>query len=187
MQLRHIIETVGECMGWVGKCVGGVRGAVGRGVGGGVGKCVEVWGEVRKYAWGVEKCGRVYGVSRWVGKCAGMWERNEGGVGRVWGPNKVPLTLPHISSLTSLPLLSPFPTSPPHPNTLSYTSHTSSRFSPSSPTPQLTFLHLSPHLPSPVSPQLLKVWWSKLPCDKVSVAKLPCADVAKLLVTEINR
>ena len=30
---------------------------------GGVGKCVGVWGEVRKDVWGVEKCGRVYGVS----------------------------------------------------------------------------------------------------------------------------
>ena len=31
------------------------------GVGGDVGKCVEVWGEVRKDVWG--GCGRVYGVS----------------------------------------------------------------------------------------------------------------------------
>ena len=39
------------------KCVGGVeggRGAVGRGMRGGVGKCVGVWGEVRKDVWGGE-------------------------------------------------------------------------------------------------------------------------------------
>ena len=33
------------------------------GVGGDVGKYVGVWGEVRKDVWGVEKCGKVYGVS----------------------------------------------------------------------------------------------------------------------------
>ena len=51
-------------------------------VGGGVGKCVGVWGEARKNVWGVEKCGegcdREYGVSEevcWlVGKECG--ERN---------------------------------------------------------------------------------------------------------------
>ena len=51
-----------------------MRGAVERGmggVGGGVGKCVGVWGEVRKDVWGVEKCGR-------VGKCVGM-------CGEEWG------------------------------------------------------------------------------------------------------
>ena len=36
-------------------------------VGRGVGKCVRVWGPIRKDVWGVEKrgkgCGRVYGVS----------------------------------------------------------------------------------------------------------------------------
>ena len=35
------------------------------GVGGDVGKCVGMWGEVRKDVWGVEKCG----VG--VGKCMG--------------------------------------------------------------------------------------------------------------------
>ena len=30
---------------------------MGRGEGGGVGKCVGVWGEVRKDVWRVEKCG----------------------------------------------------------------------------------------------------------------------------------
>ena len=43
------------------------------GVGGDVGKCVGVWGEVRKDVWG--GCGRVYGVSgevcRHVGKGCG--------------------------------------------------------------------------------------------------------------------
>ena len=29
----------------------------------GVGKCLGVWGEIKKDVWGVEKCGRVYGVS----------------------------------------------------------------------------------------------------------------------------
>ena len=55
-------------------------------------------------------------------------------------PTTLPPTLPHIS------LTSPFPTSPPHPNTLSYTfSYTSSHISPSSPTPQHIFLP-SPHI-----------------------------------------
>ena len=99
--------------------------------------------------WGVEKCGRVYGVSvKCVGE--GCGERNGGGEGKcvgVWGPNTLPFT-----SLTS---------PSPHPNTLSYiSSHTSS------PTPQHTFLHLSPHLPSPSQSV------AKLPCDEVSVAKL---------------
>ena len=55
------------------------------GVGGDVGKCVGVWGEVRKDVWGV------YGVSgevcRRVGK--GCGEGNGGDVGtctEVWGP-----------------------------------------------------------------------------------------------------
>ena len=63
-----------------------------RGCGRGVGKCVGVWGEVRKDVWAVEKCGRVYGVSGevcWhVGK--GCGEKNGGSVGKcvgVWGPN----------------------------------------------------------------------------------------------------
>ena len=46
--------------------VGGGQGSCGKrygGCGGDVGKCVEVWGEVRKDVWGVEKCG--------VGKCMG--------------------------------------------------------------------------------------------------------------------
>ena len=82
----------------------------------------------------------------------------------MWGPN----TLPHISSLTSLPssfLTSSLP--PPHSNTLSYTSsHTSSHISPSSP-------HSPTHFPTPIpttpSPSQRV---AKLPCDKVSVAKL---------------
>ena len=97
-----------------------------------VGKCVGVWGEVRKDVWEVEKCGRVYGVSGkvcWrVGK--GCGEGNGGDVGKcveVWGPNT--LLIPHISSLPS-----PFPTSPL-----------------TSPTPHHTFLqflsYLFPHLP----------------------------------------
>ena len=46
--------------------VGGDQGSCGKryeGVGGGVGKCLGVWGEIRKDVWGVEKCDRVYGVS----------------------------------------------------------------------------------------------------------------------------
>ena len=48
-------------------CRGG-EGSCGKtcGVGGGVGKCVGVWGEVRKDVWGVEKCGRVYEVCQEV-------------------------------------------------------------------------------------------------------------------------
>ena len=159
------------------------RGSCGKRCGGGVGKCLGVWGEIRKDVWGVEKCGRVYGVSgEGVRECMGRGsvlaygERMWGGVGkcfRVWGPN----TLPHISFVTS-----PFPTSP-----LTF------------PTPQHTFLHLpliplptcrptpqhifllSPHLPSPSQSV------AKLPCDKVSVAKLLWRSyhVAKLLATEI--
>ena len=120
-----------------------------------------------------EGCGREYGVSGevcWrVGK--GCREKNGGGVGkcvRVWGPNTLPPTLPHIS-LTSLP--SPFPTS-----------------SLTSPTLQHTFLHLLSYLfphfpflpPHPnifsyylhISPHLLKVWQSY--------------HVAKLLATTIS-
>ena len=122
-------------------------------------------GEVREDVWGVEKCGRVYGVCGkvcWrVGK--GCGEGNGVDVGKcveVWGPNT--LLIPHISSLPS-----PFPTS--------------------SPTPHHTFLHLLspylfPHLPflpphpntfsyyPHISLHLLKVWRS------YHVAKLlaPC-------------
>ena len=83
--------------------------------------------------WGVEKCGKVYGVSGEV-----CWREGEGCGGgvvkcvREWDPNTLPPTLSHISSITSLP--SPFLTSPL-----------------TSPTPQHTFLHflsyLFPHLP----------------------------------------
>ena len=46
--------------------VGGGQGSFGkRCVGGDVGKCVGVWGEVRKDVWGVEKCGEG------VGECMG--------------------------------------------------------------------------------------------------------------------
>ena len=48
--------------------VGGGQGSCGKrygGMGGDVGKCVGVWGEVRKDVWGVEKCGEG------VGKCMG--------------------------------------------------------------------------------------------------------------------
>ena len=50
--------------------VGGGQGSCGKryrygGCGGDVGKCVGVWGEVRKDMWGVEKCGEG------VGKCMG--------------------------------------------------------------------------------------------------------------------
>ena len=48
--------------------VGGGQGSCGKrygGCGGDVGKCVGVWGEVRKDVWGVEKCGEG------VGKCMG--------------------------------------------------------------------------------------------------------------------
>ena len=119
-----------------------------------------MWGEVRKDVWEVEKCGegcgRVYGVSGevcWrVGE--GCGERNGGGVGncvRVWGPNTLPPTLPHISSLTSLP--SPFPTSLTSPIPKHTFLHLLSYLFPHFPFFQHTFLHLSPHLP-----KLLKVW-----------------------------
>ena len=42
-----------------------------------------VWGEVRKDVWGVEKCGRVYGVSgegcgkvHGERKCVGVWGKD---------------------------------------------------------------------------------------------------------------
>ena len=147
------------------------------GVGGDVGKCVEVWGEVRKDVWG--GCGRVYGVSgevcRRVGK--GCGEGNGGDVGKcieVWGPNT--LLIPHIS------LPSPFPA-----------------FPLTSPTPHHTFLpllsYLFPHLsflpPHPNSfsyyPYISLHFQSvaKLPCDGVSVAKLLWRSyhVAKFLAT----
>ena len=159
------------------------------GVGGGVGKCVGVWGEVRKDVWGVEKCGRVYGVSgggMWesvwgekvcwrVGK--GCEERNGGGVGKYAGcgaPTHFPHLLlhfiflyisltsftPNSLSYNSLSYLFPhLPFLAPHPNTFSY------------------YPHISPHL--------LKVWqsyhvtkflWQSF-CGKVTVAKLPCGEV----------
>ena len=100
------------------------------GVGGDIGKCVGVWGEVRKDVWG--GCGKVYGVSgevcRRVGK--GCGEGNGGDVGKcieVWGLNTF-----FILNISSLP--SPFPA-----------------FPLTSPTPHHTFLHLLsylfPHLP----------------------------------------
>ena len=167
--------------------VGGDQGSCGKRCGVGVGKCLGVWGEIRKDVWGVEKCGRVYGVSGEGGKrvygerkCVGVWgtgERMWGGVGkcvRVWGPN----TLPHISFLTS-----PFPTSP---LTFPTPQHTFLHLPliplpTSRPTPQHIFL-LSPHLPSPSQSV------AKLPCDEVSVAKLLWRSyhVAKLLATFLS-
>ena len=90
----------------------GVGGGQG-GIGGGIGKCLGVWGEIRKDVWGVEKCGRVYGVSgegcgRVYGerKCVGVWGEEWGRCGEMCqgvGPQQIT----HISFLTS-----PFPTSP---------------------------------------------------------------------------
>ena len=129
------------------------------GVGGDVGKCVGVWGEVRKDVWGVKKCGRVYGVS---GEVCG--EGNGGDVGKcveVWGPNK--LLIPHISSLP-FPYISPYlPHTPSHFPTPPLIPLPTSLLPP--PTPQHIFL-LSLHLPSPSQSV------AKLPCDEVSVAKL---------------
>ena len=126
-------------------------------------------------------------------------ERNGGGVGKcvwVWGPN----TLPHISSLTSLPAPSPFPISPNLPHTPTHfptplislptstlppptPQHIFLLFPhlPSYPTPQHIFL-LSPHLPSPSQSV------TKLLCDEVSVAKLLWRShhVAKLLATSLS-
>ena len=123
-----------------GEGCGRVYGVSGEGVGGGVGKCIGVWGEARKDVWGV-KCCRVYGVSGevcWrVGK--GCGERNGGGVTyEDVGPEH---TSSHIS-LSSFP--SPFlhlPLPPTHPHTLSYTFHTSFHISPS-------FPHTPTHFPT---------------------------------------
>ena len=63
--------------------VGGGQESCGKrygGCGGDVGKCVGVWGEVRKDMWGVEKCGE--GVGKCMGKCVGVWGKD---VGRVMG------------------------------------------------------------------------------------------------------
>ena len=139
--------------------VGGGQRSCGKRYGGCGGRCREMcWGvgEVRKDVWGVEKCGKVYGVSGevcWrVGK--GCGEGNGEDVGKyveVWGPNT--LSIPHIS------LPTPFPTSPL-----------------TSPTTHHTFLHLLSYLfphpsflpPHPntfsyyphISLHLLKVWRS---------------------------
>ena len=157
---------------------GGGQGSYGKrygGCGGDVGKCVGVWGEVRKDVWG--GCGKVYGVSGEV--CWRVWkgcgERNGEDVGKcveVWGPNT--LLISHIS------LPSPFPTSPL-----------------TSPIPHHTFLHLlsyllphpsflSPH-PSTFSyyPHTSPFTFSKCGevtmrrsfCGEVTVAKLPCGEV----------
>ena len=115
--------------------------------------------------WGVEKCGKVYGVSGEV--CwreeEGCGERNEGsvlGCGApthfpISPPSPHPLTFPYISPYLShtpihfpTPPLIPLPTSPLPP-----------------PTPQHTFLRLFPHLP-----HFLQVWRS------YHVAKLLATD-----------
>ena len=133
------------------------------GVGGDVGKCVGVWGEVRKDVWG--GCRKVYGVSGEVcwrmGK--GCGEGNGEDVGKcveVWGPNT--LLIRHIS------LPSPFPTSPL-----------------TSPTPHHTFQHLLsylfphppflPHTPThfptiPTSPFTFK-------CAEVTMRRSFCGEV----------
>ena len=76
------------------------------------------------------------------------------------------LTFPYISPYllhTFLHLLSylfpHLPFLPPHPNTLSY-----------------TYPHISPHL--------LKVWRSKLPCDEVTLAKLLATAKAVLVAVK---
>ena len=92
---------------------------------------------------------------------------------RVWGPNTLSPTFPHISSLT-FPYISP------------YQPHTPTHF----PTPPLIPLPTSPHTPThfptpiPISPSPSQSM-AKLPCDEVSVAKLPWRSyhVAKLLAT----
>ena len=68
---------VGEGQGSCGKRYGGCRGRC-------RGMCWDV-GEVRKDVWGVEKCGRVYGVSgKGCGKvygerkCVGVWGKDVG-------------------------------------------------------------------------------------------------------------
>ena len=86
----------------------------------------------------------------------GCGERNEGGAVkcvRMWGPNTLPPTLPHISSLT-FPYISPYlPHTPTHFPTPPLIPLLTSSLPP--PTPQHTFLRLLPHLP-----HLLKVWRS---------------------------
>ena len=181
--------------------VGGHQGSCGKRCGGGVGKCLGVWGEIRK---DVEKSGRVYGVSGEGGKkvygekkCVGVWGKDVGRCRKMCQGVEPQHTSPHLLPHLSLHL--PLPS--PHPNTLSYTS----------------LLYLFPHLaPHPntfsyyphISPHLLKVWRSyhvtkflwrsycgevtmwrsywqppHLPSPSQSVAKLPCDEVcvAKLL------
>ena len=137
-------------------CRGG-EGSCGKrygGCGGGKERCVgseEAWGGVWESVWG-----------EW-GSVLACGERNGGGAGkcvRVWGPN----TLPHLSHLT-FPYISPYlPHTPTHFFTALLIPLPTSPLPP--PTPQHTFLQLSPHLPSPSQSV------AKLPCDDVSVAKL---------------
>ena len=137
-------------------------------------------GEVRKDVWGVEKCGKVYGVSGevcWrVGK--GCGEGNGEDVGKcveVWGPN-TRFNSPHFPTLT-FPYISPYlPHTPSHFPTPLFIPLPTSLLPPL--TPQHIFL-LSPHLPSPSQSV------AKLPCDEVCVAKLVWRSyhVAKLLAT----
>ena len=110
--------------------------------------------------WGVEKCGRVYGVSgegcgRVYGerKCVGVWGEEWGKCREMClgvGPQR---TSPHLLPHLTFPYISPYRYLP---NTLSYTS----------------LSHLFPHLPFlashlntffyylHISPHLLKVWRS---------------------------
>ena len=144
-------------MGCLGKCVG----SCGKKYGGYGGRCREVCWEVRKDVWGVEKCGRVYGVIGevcWrVGK--GCGERNGGGVGKCVGirsPNTLPPTLPNISSLTSSPHLSLHLPLPPHTPTHFSTPPLIPLPTSSLPTPHPNTFSYYPH----ISPHLLKVWRS---------------------------
>ena len=166
------------------------------GVGGDVGKCVEVWGRsgelweeiwgvwgrCKEMCWGVgggkERCvgsgevwggcGKVYGVSGEV--CwrvgKGCGERNGEDVGKC-----VEVWGPNTLLIPHISLPSPFPTSPL-----------------TSPTPHHTFLHLLSYLfphPSflPHSPTYFPTIPTHLPSPSQSVAKLPCDEVsvAKLL------
>ena len=191
--------------------VGGDHGSCGKRCGGGVGKCLGVWGEIRKDVWGVEKCGRVYGVSGEGGKrgrcremCWGVGGGKEkcvgsgevwGGCGKVYGVSgKVCWRVGKGCGEGSgedvgkcVEVWGPNTLLIPHISLLSRL-HLSLRLPLPPPHPitlSYTSFYTSSHIPppSPPTPQHIFLLSPHLPSPSQSVAKLPCDEVsvAKLL------